>query len=183
MKCRRRAAVLLLIAILMLALLSCAEEETVYPRKYEDIIEHYADEYGVPASTVYAIVYAESTYRPTVVSSSGAVGLMQIMPATYKDMCGRIGIPYIEAQMKEPETNIRVGTYYLAYLYDIFGNWETVYAAYHAGMGNVSKWLQDSRYADGKGGLKKIPFEATETYVSRVCAAFAYYEENPVKEK
>ncbi len=178
-----RTAALLLAALLLVSFVSCTGEETVYPRKYEDLIEHYADEYGVPASTVYAIVYAESTYRPEVVSSSGAVGLMQIMPATYADMCGRIGIPYIEAQMKEPEMNIRVGTYYLAYLYDVFGNWETVYAAYHAGMGNVSKWLKDEAYADGTGGLKKIPFSATETYVSRVCAAFAYYEEHPIEEK
>ena len=106
---------------------------------------------------------------------------MQIMPATYKDMCGRIGIPYIESQMKEPEANIRVGTYYLAYLYDIFGNWETVYAAYHAGMGNVADWLKDARYADGTGGLSVIPIEATRTYVSRVCAAFDYYEAHPIE--
>ena len=179
----RRVIVLLLLFLLLLSFVSCSEKETVYPRKYEDLIEHYASEYGVPASTVYAVVFSESSFRPEVVSSSGAVGLMQIMPATYKDMCGRIGIPYIEAQMKEPEMNIRVGTYYLAYLYGIFGNWETVYAAYHAGMGNVSKWLKDEAYADGEGGLKAIPFEATETYVSRVCAAFAYYEEHPIEEK
>ena len=80
--------------------------------------------------------------------------------------------------------NIRYGTYYLQYLYRKFDyNWDTVFAAYNGGEGNVSKWLGDEEYSDGEGNLTDIPFPETKAYVTKVNRAIdtykdLYYEPN-----
>ena len=88
-----------------------------------------------------------------------------------------MGLKHIESGMLyDPETNIKYGTYCLSYLYDRYGNWETAIAAYNGGLGNVDKWLEDDKYADGEGGLKRIPFKETRQFVTRVTDAWEMYE-------
>ena len=75
-----------------------------------------------------------------------------------------------------PEKNVMVGTKYLAYLYNMFGDMETAIAAYNAGLGNVRDWLADERYSDDGKTLKDIPFAETRNYVRRVREAIDIYE-------
>ena len=71
--------------------------------------------------------------------------------------------------------NIRMGTCYLAYLYNEFEIWDTAFAAYNAGHGIVRQWLADSKY--GKDGhLINIPYSETSAYVKKVSSAMEAYE-------
>ena len=77
----------------------------------------------------------------------------------------------------DPETSIRYGCYYYRYLMDQFGNDEALaVCAYHAGIGNVKKWLADPQYSKDGTSLDSIPFKETEKYLKRVMRAKKMYE-------
>lgn len=162
---------LVLCAICLLCTCSC---DKIKPKErivleHEDLIDTYAPKYGIPRELLAAVIMAESGFDPKARSSAGAIGLMQLMPTTAEEMAGRMGIEYDEYALTDPEYNISMGTYYLAYLYRNLGeNWDTALAAYNAGIGNVLKWLEDERYTDDGTTLKEIPFKETKNYVSRV---------------
>ena len=102
---------------------------------------------------------------------------MQLLPDTFKWLTDDVLFEHMEVGMLyDPETNIRYGTYYLSFLYDRYGSWDLVLAAYNGGPGNVDKWLENSDYADGEGGLKKIPFKETRQFVRRVNQAWKKYD-------
>ena len=146
-------------------------ERQTYPKKYAEFVEKYSDEYGVPETIIYAVIKAESNFDRTAVSSAEppALGLMQLQEETYEWVASYLLKETPSAfDIYDPETNIRNGTRYLAYLYGRFGNWDTVFAAYNAGPGNVSKWLEDSEYSDDGETLKYIPFKETRGYVEKV---------------
>ena len=174
---------ILIIAVLAVGLgfltdfvITCFEKQA-YPRDYAEYAEVYAQKYGVPEALVFAVIRTESDFDSGAVSEVGAVGLMQIMPSTFTWLTGDLLFEHLESGMLyDPETNIRYGTYYLSYLYDRYGDWELALAAYNGGLGNVDKWLVDDRYADGEGGLKKIPFKETRQFVRRVEKAREKYE-------
>jgi soluble lytic murein transglycosylase len=152
-------------------------EKNAYPQDYAEYVTVYAEKYGVPEELVYAVIRTESDFDSGAVSSAGAVGLMQLMPQTFKWLTDEILFEHMESGMiYDPETNIRYGTYYLSRLYDRYGNWEVALAAYNGGPGNVDKWLENDRYADGEGGLKRIPFRETRHFVARVTDAREMYE-------
>ena len=152
-------------------------EKNEYPLKYTEHVEQSSRQYGVPKKIIYAVIKTESGFDATAVSSSGAIGLMQIAPATFEEISRKLGDSYEPGMMYDPATNIRYGTYYLSYLYKYFEDWDIVYAAYNAGMGTVSGWLEDSQYTDKKGKLVNSPYEETEQYVKKVNEATKKYTE------
>lgn len=106
-----------------------------------------ASRYGVPESIALAVAWQESRYRQSAVSSAGAIGVMQLMPAT----AAELGVdPYDEDQ------NIEGGVRYLAQMYSRFGSWDLALAAYNAGPGRVAKY----------GGIP--PIAETQSYVASV---------------
>lgn len=143
-------------------------KKQMYPLKYEEYVAKYAAEFDVPQEIVFAVIYAESSYRENAVSKVGAIGLMQIMPDTYTWLAKMKGETYEEGALSNPETNIKYGVYYLSYLYKRFGNWDTALAGYNAGHGRVSGWLADTRYSDDGITLKSIPYPETEQFVKKV---------------
>lgn len=152
-------------------------EKSAYPQGYADYVTVYAEKYGVPETLVYAVIRTESDFESGAVSGAGAVGLMQLMPATFKWLTDDMLFEHLEdGMLYDPETNIRYGTYCLSYLYDRYGRWDLALAAYNGGLGNVDEWLADERYADGEGGLKRIPFKETRQFVSRVTEAWEMYD-------
>ena len=147
-----------------------------HPLAYEDIISACADEYGLPKELICAVILTESSFEPDARSSVGAVGLMQITPIANEDICNRSGMD-IDADLTDPEVNIRRGCYYLAYLIRQFESRDTALAAYNAGYGNVKSWLADENYSDDGKTLKYIPFDETRNYVERVNSAAETYRE------
>lgn len=119
------------------------------PAEFEPIIDSCANEFGVDKSLVKAVIHAESGYNPNAVSSKGAVGLMQLMPATAQDL--KVNDKF------NPTDNIRGGVRYLRFLLDTFkGDVTLALAAYNAGLGKVAKF----------GGVP--PYNETRNYVSKV---------------
>ena len=142
-------------------------EKREYQIKYESEITEAHEKYGVPKHIILAVIKTESEFDDDAESSAGAMGLMQLMPETFTDMTE---IENVDGYITDPKYNIDAGVKYLAFLYDRSGNWETVYAAYNAGPGNVDKWLGD------ESTLDDIPFPETRAYVRKVTSAAKIYE-------
>ena len=154
-----------------------AIEKSQHPKNYEEIVSRYADEYNVPKDLIWAVIKVESDFDPEAKSSAGALGLMQMMPDTFREITKDfLGENLAFEELTDPEVSIRYGTYYLAYLYRYFDyNWHHAIAAYNGGMGNVAKWLGNPEYIDDEGNLKHIPFSETRSYVKKVEKAQEMY--------
>ena len=147
-----------------------------HPRDYSEFVSKYSDEYGVPEYIIYAVIKAESGFDSSALSSDGAIGLMQIMPSTFKWMTDINDESYETGMLYDPETNIKYGTYYLQYLYQRYSRWPTVFAAYNAGPEAVDGWLMDGKYSRDGMSLDNIPYEETRGYVSAVERAADVYQ-------
>lgn len=153
-----------------------AVERAMHPRRYADLVSAASAQYGVPEAVLYGVMKSESGFDTGAVSRAGAVGLMQIMPETFRWVTDEMLFEHLEdGMMYDPETSIRYGAWLLARYYARYGNWQCALAAYNAGPGRVDSWLSDEKYADGEGGLKKIPFKETRQYVGRVTRAADAY--------
>lgn len=140
----------------------------VFPLQYEGIIDKYSKVFGVDNHLIYAVIHTESRFDPEVISPAGAVGLMQVTEETADFIAKKLDITDFKVEdLKDPEMNIKMGTYYLSYLQTLFTKEETVLAAYNAGPNRVKTWLLDPAYANG-GALTNIPFKETKDYVDRV---------------
>ena len=148
---------------------------------YHELIKKYAVEYGISPSFLSAIIKCESSFNTQAVSRVNARGLMQIMPDTGTWLAGRLNLKnYQPDALFDPETNIRFGAFYLAYLSDMFaGSPVMVASAYHAGANNVKHWALN-RSEDRKTiTLDQIPMDDTRSYVRKVMDAYAiYYEQD-----
>ena len=123
---------------------------------YGTVVKQAAQAHRIPASLLHAIISAESGYNPEAVSKAGAVGLMQLMPAT----ASRYGVK----DRKDPIDSIRGGARYFRYLLDLFDNdIRLALAAYNAGENAVIKY-----------GRRIPPYRETQNYVKRV---LKFYEE------
>lgn len=140
---------------------------TVYPLDHEDLIRQSSRRYDLDPALVVAVIYAESGFREGAVSEHGAIGLMQLLPATAKEIALRTGGERFEvADLRDPRVNIRYGSNYLRYLLDRYdGSQVEALAAYHAGARNVDRWVAR---AGGEVTLDTIPFDDTRAYVSEV---------------
>lgn len=171
---------ILIFAAVIVALCSDAVgiyfEKHEYPTKYDKYVDLYSNEFGVDKNLVYAIIKAESNFKDDAVSSAGAIGLMQIMPATYiYDIKDALGMSGDESNLYDPAINIRSGVYYISRLIEHFNDVRAAIAAYNAGIGNVSKWLEDAKICDdGKLITENVPFYETRVYINRV---EYYYEQ------
>jgi len=110
-------------------------------------------------------------------SSAGAIGLMQLMPATGRKVAKNISLPYSGiATLTNPEANIRLGTTYLGQMAERFdGNAVLATAAYNAGPHRVDRWLPESGSEDARIWIENIPFNETRKYVKRVLSAQAIF--------
>lgn len=135
----------------------------VYPLKYVDEIEKYSAEYQLDPYLVSAVICTESSFNLAAESRRGAMGLMQIMPDTGSWAAEKIGIAdYTKEMLNQPDTNIRIGCWYLNYLNTMFkGDEDKVLAGYNAGPNNVIEWA-------GDGELKDIPYNETKNYLVKV---------------
>ncbi len=141
-----------------------------YPLEYESIVRTHARNHDLDPALLAAVVYAESRFDPNVESEAGAVGLMQLLPETARGIALRTGgTGFVDADLRDPEINVRYGSWYLDHLrahYD--GDVHLALAAYHAGQGNVDRWQRT-----GSG----IEFPETKAYVDEVERVRGVYAE------
>ena len=150
--------------------------KTLYPLGYEDYVEVYAKENNLSPAFVYAVIKCESGFDKEAVSSVGATGLMQIMPDTFSWINMKLGEKNNYSMATDPETNIKYGCYLYGYLLSRYGRVQEALAAYHAGIGNVDKWLDDPQYSSDGESLHTIPFPTTNKYVKKVMLTENIYE-------
>ena len=147
----------------------------LYPRKYSMYVEKYANEYNLDENLIYSIIKTESKFKKDAISRRGAKGLMQIA-----DMTRDWAIEELELNddidIYDPETNIRVGCWYLNTLYKEFGKTDLVIAAYNGGSGNVNKWLENKEYSKDGENLHTIPFSETDKYLTKVNRNYEQYK-------
>jgi soluble lytic murein transglycosylase len=124
-------------------------------RRFDPLIQRAADEAGIPPALVKAVIHAESAFDHNALSRKGAMGLMQLMPATAREL-----------GVEEPfraEENVRGGSRYLRLLHDRYGSWTYTLAAYNAGPTAV----------DRHQGIP--PYAETQKYVRRVLSYYRRY--------
>ena len=143
---------------------------------YEEEVLAASQKHGVSAARIYAVILTESSFRPAVISEAGAVGLMQMLPSTYKEQCAKRGVPYDPEDLKDPGVNIDFCTEYLRELYDLTGSWDTAHLAYHAGIGKVRQWLKDPACSVDGITVENVPKESSRIYLERIRNAYALYD-------
>ena len=149
-----------------------------YPMTYAPEIRAAAQEFSLDPAYVASVVLAESSFDAEAVSSAGAIGLMQIMPATGEWIAGKLDDVFDVQRLYEPSVNLRYGCWYLRFLLDRYdGDMRTASTAYHQGQGRVDEWLQDPQYSQDGRTLTAISSAVTDTYVNRIMESYEHYKE------
>ena len=146
-----------------------------YPLKQTALVERYAAENGLDEALVYAVIKPESDFDPDATSAAKAKGLMQLTLPTFQWLQSKTGEELSGDALYDEETNVRYGTYFLHLLQEEFGTTQEILAAYHAGRGQVNRWLKDPDISKDGKTLDEIPIPETAHYVKKVTNAINRY--------
>jgi soluble lytic murein transglycosylase len=140
-------------------------------------INRYAESRKLDPALLCAVILEESRFDPQALSVAGARGLMQIMPATGKEIAKSLKVrPFEEQKLYDPEVNIRFGSWYLARLLEEFGGKaHLAVAAYNAGPRAVKDWLARFPGLSEDEFVERIPYLETRNYVVRVLTSRQVY--------
>lgn len=183
---RRRLGALLVTALVAAAAAAAllprfhqAVQEISLPLRHEDIIRQQAADKGLDPALIAAVIYAESRFIDGRTSAAGAEGLMQLTPATARDIARKSGgTQFTVKDLGTPQVNIAYGSFYLRYLLDRYGdNRMLALAAYNAGEGNVDRWIARFHRENRALTVESMPFGETREYVRKVLAAREQYRE------
>ena len=170
--------VIVILSIIFVVMFGVAYElKKFFPNKYFDLVERYAAEYEVDPLLVLSIIKVESNFDERALSQRGAKGLMQIMESTAVWASKKMKIlDHTEDRLYNADYNIRIGVWYIKWLYDKYQDIDLAIVAYNGGMGNVDKWLLDKKYSSDGKKLDVIPFEETNNYLFKVKFAYKGYK-------
>jgi soluble lytic murein transglycosylase len=153
-----------------------------YPRPYSDAFKKAGVIHSVDESWLYAIARQESRFISDIVSSAGAIGLMQLMPATAREVAKKTGnTDYRIGHLNNPSVNTQFGAFYLRHCLDrLDGSLVLAAAAYNAGPGRAHNWrasaqAQGGAAMEGDVWIESIPFDETRDYVKKVLANAKVY--------
>jgi peptidoglycan lytic transglycosylase len=131
-----------------------------YPLRYASIVRGHAGNYDLDPALLAAVIEQESKFRADAKSSAGAIGLMQLQPATAEGIAVRTGgSKFVLSDLYDPELNVRYGAWYLHHLMQKYGDERLALAAYNAGQLNVDRWRRAGQ---------DIQFPETRAYVDKV---------------
>lgn len=151
----------------------------VYKQEYSEYVYKYSNENNIDPLLTFAIIKAESNFNRNIKSSSGAIGLMQLMEATALEEANEVGEEIIVTEsLYNPEMNIKIGTKYFAKLlkkYD--NNYLLALTAYNAGIGNVDSWIKENIIKQDGSDIENIPFKETNNYVRKIVRDYKIYKE------
>jgi soluble lytic murein transglycosylase len=173
----RRLLALLALAGIVVAVLVVvplarrAIQHFTLPLEYASIIRQQAHDKRLDPALVAAVIYSETRFRPRT-SPTGALGLMQIEPATATFLAHRSGATsFTVADLGTPQVNIAYGSYYIRYLLNLYdGNIVMALAAYNGGETNVDHWVQRLKQSHQRFRIADIPLTQTRLYVQEVLA-------------
>ena len=150
----------------------------LYPFYYRDTITNQSIIYSLDPLFIAALIKAESDFDPNATSDAGAIGLLQIMPDTGYWIAEKMNLSdFTPQQLYHPDTNIKMGIWYLSDLNKEFDNKQIlVLAAYNAGRGNVAKWIEEKELNGQENDVNKIPFPETRNYIRKVLFNYQLYK-------
>lgn len=153
----------------------------LYPRKYSEYVPKYAKEYGLDEELIYAVIKAESNFNANAKSSKNAIGLMQLMKSTAKDIVEKIdnlniSDDELEEKLQEPDININLGAKYLSILIEKYQNIELSITAYNAGIGTVDNWIEKGILKSDGSDIENIPYKETNNYVRKILRDYKIYK-------
>jgi tetratricopeptide (TPR) repeat protein len=150
--------------------------DLIYPRYFLSTVKKEATDQTVDPWFVYAVMRQESSFNPDIISPAGAIGLMQIMPATGKTIARKLGVPFTADSLVKPEVNIKFGAWYLNKLLDQFNeNKVLALASYNAGPTNAMGWYLRNKEKDIDLFVEDIDFSETRKYVKMVLGNYWFY--------
>lgn len=148
-----------------------------YPMPHQDLVSSYAENYDIDPLLVFSLIKVESRFSPAATSRRGAQGLMQLMPDTARWAAHQLNMKgFDDSKLVDPETNIRLGCWYVSDLSQEFnGRLPLVIAAYNAGRGNVREWLIVGIWDGSLENIQKVPFPETRNHVRKVLNEYEIY--------
>ncbi len=151
--------------------------DVLFPVRHFDVVTQNAARNNLDPDLILALIRQESAFRETARSKANARGLMQVLPSTGRLLARQAGVSrYTTNKLYRPETNIALGTRYLASLLQQYGGRvELALAAYNAGDSRVDRWLQEFGDVDMAEFVERIPFSETRAYVKQVMSNRAHY--------
>ena len=159
--------------------IATAIEKKQYPLspRYADDIQRVSAEYGIPEVILWAIVRTESGFSSNLEGEDGGIGLMQLTPDEFAMIQTDIlkEAPQDAGLLYDPQKNLACGAAYLSFLYQRYGVWETVFAAFDAGTDAVDAWLANPDCVSELGTLENIPNQKTARFVREVTEARELY--------
>lgn len=146
------------------------QKKYFYPFKHQEIVRQAARQYRLNPYLLLSIIKNESKFNDKAISSNGAMGLMQIMPATGRWISEQTkGALASEQMLLDPALNIKFGSWYLSELHtEFYGNEILMLAAYNAGRGNVQNWIKKYNWDRNFSNITEIPFSETQIYIRRI---------------
>lgn len=183
-KAKKIICIIIIIVIILVLLFKVLKVQNIilkkiYPIDYSEYVYKYSEEYEVDSLLIFAIIKAESNFNPNVVSSSNAIGLMQLMDSTAEELAQKMDITFAQkSSLYNPELNIRLGIKYFSNLmkeYD--GNIALALTAYNAGIGTVRKWIEQGTIKEDGSDIENIPYKETNNYVRKILRDYKIYEE------
>lgn len=153
-------------------------ERLLYPRKYEALVDQWAETYGLDPLLVDAFIRTESGFDPQATSTVDARGLMQMTEETFIWLRSKIapdeGLTFDE--LYDPDVSIRFGCYYIHLCMERYGgDVATAAAAYHSGWGTVDNLLRMEEHSSDGQTLKGFPYNQMHHYVEKITASYAVY--------
>lgn len=151
--------------------------ELRYPLPYAEAFRTASEAANIRDSWAYGVARSESLFMSDIRSHAGAVGLMQLMPATGRRTAAQLDLPWSGvATLTDPASNIRLGTNYLGRMLERFhSNIVLATAAYNAGPNKVEEWLPASEGLDARIWIENIPYTETRQFVRRVLFSDAIF--------
>ena len=148
------------------------------PDEFAEQIAENAETFGIPEAVLWATVKVRSDFASNARDADGGIGLMLLTPARFDRIRTEIlkEEPLDAGMLYDPTTNLTCGAAYLSHLYQLYGAWETVFAALVTDEATVNAWLADARYADELGMLKSIPDKNAAAVVKDMAHALSTYQ-------
>ncbi len=152
--------------------------EKRFPLAHRDLVQTHSKQHGVEPAWAFAIIRQESAFTEDAKSHAGAMGLMQLMPATAKQVARNMQLRFQRIDLLDASTNVKLGVSYLRRVMDQFkGNKVLATAAYNAGGHRVSKWLPKEGSIPADLWVELVTFNETRDYCKRVLTYTVIYEQ------
>ncbi len=180
----KKITITIIILILIIAIIFLFRNnllKIIYPKTYKEVVMIYEEKYNIDENLVFALIKSESNFNPKAISNSKAIGLMQLMEETAKEVAKKNHIEINEANAKEDlfdvYKNIEIGTCYLSTLMERYKNKELALAAYNAGIGTVDAWIEAKIIKSDGTDIENVPYKETNNYVRKILRDYKIYED------